>query len=75
MMQFGVLEIIMHRIKEPLHWQRQWYLILLAHMREESDVVKGCAIKMGIKAILSDLLTNKVPDGCSVFNKSKTGRN
>ncbi|PLW06872.1 hypothetical protein PCANC_27819 [Puccinia coronata f. sp. avenae] len=44
MMQFGVLEIIMHRIKEPVHWQRQWYLILLAHMREESDVFPTAAL-------------------------------
>jgi hypothetical protein len=62
MMQFGVLEIIMHRIKELVPWQRQWYLILLAHMWEESDVVKGRAIKMGINTILSDLLTDKVPE-------------
>jgi len=62
MMQFGVLEIIMHRIKELVPWQRQWYLILLAHMWEESDAVKGRAIKMGINTVLSDLLTDKVPE-------------
>ncbi|WAR53997.1 hypothetical protein PtB15_3B507 [Puccinia triticina] len=62
MMQFGVLEIITHRIKELVPWQRQWYLILLAHMWEESDAVKGRAIKMGINTILSDLLTDKVPE-------------
>ncbi|MBW0485905.1 hypothetical protein O181_025620 [Austropuccinia psidii MF-1] len=62
LMEFGVLEIIIHRIKELAPWQRQWYLILLAHMWEESAAVKGRAIKMGINTILSDLLTDKVPE-------------
>ncbi|PLW35392.1 hypothetical protein PCANC_18310 [Puccinia coronata f. sp. avenae] len=62
LMRFGVLEIIVHRIKELVPWRRQWYLILLAHMWEESDVVKGRAIKMGINTILSNLLTDKVPE-------------
>ncbi|KAI7963612.1 hypothetical protein MJO29_004039 [Puccinia striiformis f. sp. tritici] len=62
MMQYGVLEIIMYRIKELVPWQRQWYLILLAHMWEESDLVKGRAIKLGINTTLSDLLTDKVPE-------------
>ncbi|KAA1125557.1 hypothetical protein PGTUg99_019325 [Puccinia graminis f. sp. tritici] len=62
LMQFGVLDIIIYRIKELVPWQRQWYLILLAHMWEESDLVKGRAIKMGINTLLSDLLTDKVPE-------------
>ncbi|EGG06627.1 uncharacterized protein MELLADRAFT_36026 [Melampsora larici-populina 98AG31] len=62
LLNLGVLEILVHRLPELVASQRQWYLILLAHLWEQSGAAKGRAIRMGVHTVVSELLTDTVPE-------------
>lgn len=62
LLQLGVPEIVVHRLPELVAAQRQWYLILLAHIWEQSGAAKGRAIRMGVNTLLSEMLTDKAPE-------------
>ncbi|KAG0147202.1 hypothetical protein CROQUDRAFT_43208 [Cronartium quercuum f. sp. fusiforme G11] len=62
LVQLGVLEIVVHRLSDLVASQRQWYVILLAHLWEQCGAAKGRAVRMGVHTILSELLSDPVPE-------------